>query len=37
VTDIDGFLTAYYSQLRTHLEKRLLFGKRRIDKHDVAA
>lgn len=37
VTDIDGFLTAYYTQLRTHLEKRLLLGKRRADKHDAAA
>ena len=37
VTDIDGFLVAYYTQLRTHLEKRLLLGKRRVDKHDVAA
>jgi uncharacterized RDD family membrane protein YckC len=37
VTDIDGFLTAYYAQLRTHLEGRLLFGKRRADKHDLAA
>jgi len=37
VTDIDGFLTAYYAQLKTHLEKRLLFGKRRANKHDVAA
>lgn len=37
VTDIDGFLTAYYTQLRAHLEKRLLLGKRRADKHDLAA
>ena len=37
VTDIDGFLTAYYAQLRTHLERRLLLGKRRADKHDIAA
>ena len=37
VTDIDGFLTAYYTQLRASLEKRLLLGKRRADKHDVAA
>mgnify|MGYP000308847389 CR=1 FL=1 len=36
VGDIDGFLTAYYTQLRTRLEKRLLLGKRRADKHDVA-
>ncbi|UVO55688.1 RDD family protein [Sphingomonas sp. SUN039] len=37
VTDIDGFLTAYYTQLRVRLEKRLLLGKRRADKHDVGA
>lgn len=37
VTDIDGFLTAYYTQLRASLEKRLLLGKRRADKHDVSA
>ncbi len=37
VTDIDGFLTAYYTQLRAHLEKRLLLGKRRADKHDMVA
>ena len=37
VTDIDGFLTAYYTQLRAHLEKRLLLGKRRADKHDRVA
>jgi uncharacterized RDD family membrane protein YckC len=36
VTDIDGFLTAYYTQLRTRLEQRLLLGKRRADKFDVA-
>ncbi len=35
VTDIDGFLTAYYTQLRARLEKRLLLGKRRADKFDV--
>ncbi len=35
VTDIDGFLTAYYTQLRARLEKRLLLGKRRTDKFDV--
>ncbi len=35
VTDIDGFLTAYYTQLRARLEQRLLLGKRRADKHDV--
>ncbi len=37
VADIDGFLAAYYNQLKTHLEQRMLFGKRRVDKHDVAA
>ncbi len=37
VTDIEGFLTAYYTQLRAHLEKRLLLGKRRADKHDGVA
>lgn len=37
VTDIDGFLIAYYTQMRVHLEKRLLLGKRRVDKHDLAA
>jgi uncharacterized RDD family membrane protein YckC len=35
VTDIDGFLAAYYTQLRARLEKRLLLGKRRADKFDV--
>lgn len=35
VTDIDGFLTAYYTQLRGHLEGRLLLGKRRVDKFDM--
>lgn len=29
------FLTAYYSQLRAHLERKLLLGKRQIDKHDA--
>ena len=37
VNDINGFLTAYYTQLRASLEKRLLLGKRRADKHDLAA
>ena len=36
VTDIDGFLTAYYTQLRAHLEGGLLLGRRRESKHDVA-
>ncbi|MEP6784861.1 MAG: RDD family protein [Sphingomonadales bacterium] len=36
VHNIDGFLTAYYAQLRVHLEKKLLLGKRRADKHDLA-
>jgi uncharacterized RDD family membrane protein YckC len=35
VTDIDGFLAAYYTQLRARLEKRLLLGKRRADKFDI--
>ena len=35
VTDVDGFLTAYYAQLRGRLEQGLLFGKRRADKHEV--
>ncbi|CAM5509430.1 hypothetical protein MAUB1S_08506 [Mycolicibacterium aubagnense] len=29
------FLTAYYGQLRAHLERKLLLGKRRLDKHDI--
>jgi hypothetical protein len=29
------FLTAYYAALRGRLEKRLLMGVRRRDKHDV--
>ena len=36
VPDIDAFLNAYYAQLRAHLEKGLLLGKRREDKHDAA-
>jgi hypothetical protein len=28
------FLKAYYAALRERLEKRLLFGHRRADKHD---
>ncbi|MFM9977848.1 MAG: RDD family protein [Sphingomonadaceae bacterium] len=36
VRDIDGFLNAYYAQLRAHLERGLLLGKRRADKHDIA-
>jgi uncharacterized RDD family membrane protein YckC len=35
VTDIDGFLTAYYTQLRAHLESGLLVGRRRESKHDA--
>ena len=35
VTDIDGFLTAYYTQLRAHLESGLLLGRRRESKHDA--
>jgi uncharacterized RDD family membrane protein YckC len=29
------FLNAYYTSLRRRLEQRLLFGKRKLDKHDV--
>jgi uncharacterized RDD family membrane protein YckC len=36
VPDIDAFLNAYYTQLRAHLERGLLLGKRREDKHDIA-
>jgi uncharacterized RDD family membrane protein YckC len=35
VTDIDGFLTAYYTQLRAYLESGLLLGRRRESKHDA--
>jgi uncharacterized RDD family membrane protein YckC len=35
VTDIDGFLTAYYTQLRAHLESGLLLGRRRESKYDA--
>ena len=37
VHDVDAFLLAYYTQLRARLESRLLMGKRRADKFDVAA
>ena len=30
----EGFLTAYYEALRKRLERKLLFGRRRADKHD---
>jgi hypothetical protein len=30
-----GFLNAYYAALRARLERKLLFGRRRLDKHDV--
>ena len=30
----EGFLTAYYEGLRRRLERTLLFGRRRVDKHD---
>jgi uncharacterized RDD family membrane protein YckC len=36
VTDIDGFLTAYYTQLRASLEGGLLLGRRRESKHDAS-
>lgn len=29
------FLTAYYGELRAHLERKLLLGKRRANKHDT--
>lgn len=29
------FLTAYYGELRVHLERKLLLGKRRASKHDA--
>lgn len=32
--DVRIFLKAYYSELRIHLERKLLLGKRRMDKHD---
>lgn len=32
----EGFLRAYYSALRAHLEARMLLGRRRKDKHDPA-
>jgi len=32
----EPFLDAFYAQLRGRLERRLLFGKRRTDKHDRA-
>jgi uncharacterized RDD family membrane protein YckC len=35
VTDIDGFLSAYYTQLRGSLESGLLLGRRRESKHDA--
>jgi hypothetical protein len=31
--DVRPFLTAYYSELRAHLERKLLLGNRRPDKH----
>lgn len=36
VADVDGFLNAYYAQLRAHLEKGLLMGRRRESKHDAS-
>jgi hypothetical protein len=29
-----AFLNSYYEALRLRLERKLLFGKRRLDKHD---
>jgi len=37
VSDAEGFLSAYYAGLRGHLERDLLFGWKRADKHDSAA
>ena len=34
VADDWGFLTAYYEALRKRLERKLLFGRRRANKHD---
>jgi len=34
--DDRGFLSAFYSALRAHLERSLLFGRRRAHKHDRA-
>jgi hypothetical protein len=34
VYDARPFLTAYYGALGAHLERKLLLGKRRVDKHD---
>lgn len=33
--EVEPFLRAYYTQLRAHLEHRLLLGKRRADKYDA--
>jgi len=30
-----AFLNAYYAALRARLERKLLFGRRRLDKHDI--
>jgi hypothetical protein len=35
VSDIDAFLSAYYTQLRASLESGLLLGRRRESKHDA--
>jgi hypothetical protein len=32
--DARPFLTAYYGDLRAHLGRKLLLGKRRANKHD---
>jgi uncharacterized RDD family membrane protein YckC len=34
VQNDEAFLTAYYDALRRRLERKLLFGRRRADKHD---
>jgi uncharacterized RDD family membrane protein YckC len=35
--DANGFLEAFYAAQRAHLERRMLFGHRRKDKHDKTA
>lgn len=32
--DSKAFLSAYYGELRAHLERKLLLGNRKVDKHD---
>ena len=35
--DSRAFLTAYYGELRAHLERKLLLGNRKADKHAAVA